>query len=100
MACGVPVVAYQTAGLAESVTDGVTGVVLAGRDVRELAGALRSLLRDNVRRMSLSSAAVDRVQSRFTWDRVAFDTERVYAGLHGVAEAEEAHDEAFPEMSI
>jgi glycosyltransferase involved in cell wall biosynthesis len=102
MACGVPVVAYGTGGLAESVIDGVTGVVLPGRDIRELAGALRALLRDNVRRMSLSSAAVDRVQSRFTWDRAAFDTERVYLGLHGPVETEEAveEDEAFTEMSI
>jgi D-inositol-3-phosphate glycosyltransferase len=74
--------------------------VIPGRDIRALAGAIRALMRDNVRRMSLSSAAVDRVRSRFTWDRAAFDTERVYLGVHGVAGPEESDDEAFTEMSI
>jgi D-inositol-3-phosphate glycosyltransferase len=90
MACGVPVVAYGLGGIAESVIDGVTGVLVPARDVRDLAGALRSLLRDNVRRMSLSSAAVDRVRSRYTWDRVAFDTERAYSRVLGAAESEPA----------
>jgi D-inositol-3-phosphate glycosyltransferase len=104
MACGVPVVAYGLGGVAESVIDGVTGVVVPARDVRDLAAALRSLLRDNVRRMSLSSAAVDRVRSRYTWDRVGFDTERVYSRVLGEAESEPAEaesddDEAFTEAS-
>jgi D-inositol-3-phosphate glycosyltransferase len=97
MACGVPVVAYGLGGVADSVIDGVTGVVVPDRDVRGLAGGLRALLRDNVRRMSLSSAAVDRVRSRYTWDRVAFDTERVYSRVLGRSEPDE--DEAFSEAS-
>lgn len=97
MACGVPVVAYGLDGVAESVIDGVTGVVVPTRDIRGLAGGLRALLRDNVRRMSLSSAAVDRVRSRYTWDRVAFDTERVYSRVLGRAEPDD--DEAFSEAS-
>jgi D-inositol-3-phosphate glycosyltransferase len=88
MACGAPVVAYALGGQAESVIDGVTGVVVPARDVRDLAGTLRSVLRDSVRRMSLSSAAVDRVRSRYTWDRVAFDTERVYSRVLGETEQE------------
>jgi glycosyltransferase involved in cell wall biosynthesis len=97
MACGVPVVAYGMGGVAESVIDGVTGVIVPARDVRGLAGALRALLRDNVRRMSMSSAAVDRVRSRYTWDRVAFDTERVYSRVLGRTEPDD--DEAFSEAS-
>jgi glycosyltransferase involved in cell wall biosynthesis len=104
MACGVPVVAYGQGGVAESVIDGVTGVIIPVRDVRALAGTLRALLRDTVRRMSMSSAAVDRVRSRYTWDRVAFDTERVYDRVLGVESqpddgAEPDGDEAFTEAS-
>jgi glycosyltransferase involved in cell wall biosynthesis len=104
MACGVPVVAYGQGGVAESVIDGVTGVIIPVRDVRALAGTLRSLLRDTVRRMSMSSAAVDRVRSRYTWDRIAFDTERVYDRVLGVEGqpddgAESDGDEAFTEAS-
>ncbi len=86
MACGAPVVAYGLGGQAESVIDRVTGVVVPARDVRDLAGTLRSVLRDSVRRMSLSSAAVDRVRSRYTWDRAAFDTERAYSRVLGETE--------------
>jgi glycosyltransferase involved in cell wall biosynthesis len=83
MACGVPVVAYAVGGLAESVIDGVTGVLVGPRDVRGLAGALRGVLTDEMRRMSFASAAVDRVRSRYTWERTAFDVERVYALVTG-----------------
>jgi glycosyltransferase involved in cell wall biosynthesis len=83
MACGVPVVAYAVGGLAESVIDGVTGVLVGPRDVRGLVAALRGVLSDEMRRMSFASAAVDRVRSRYTWDRTAFDVERVYALVTG-----------------
>jgi D-inositol-3-phosphate glycosyltransferase len=83
MACGVPVVAYAVGGLAESVIDGVTGILVPGRDVRGLATALRAVLGDEVRRMSYASAAVDRVRSRYTWERTAADIERVYALVTG-----------------
>jgi D-inositol-3-phosphate glycosyltransferase len=83
MACGVPVVAYAVGGLAESVIDGVTGILVPGRDVRGLATALRTVLGDEVRRMSYASAAVDRVRSRYTWERTAADIERVYALVTG-----------------
>ena len=87
MASGVPVVAYGVGGLAESVIDGVTGVLVTPRDVRGLAGALRSLLADEVRRMSYASAAVDRVRSRYTWERTAADIERVYTAVAGVPDS-------------
>ncbi|MDT5035265.1 MAG: hypothetical protein QOE03_450 [Micromonosporaceae bacterium] len=91
MACGVPVVGYAVGGLAESVIDGLTGTVVSirrgpigdspGREVRGLARALRGVLADTVRRMSYASAAVDRVASRYTWERAADDVERVYADV-------------------
>jgi glycosyltransferase involved in cell wall biosynthesis len=87
MACGVPVVAYAVGGLAESVIDGVTGVLVTPRDVRGLAGALRSVLADEVRRMSYASAAVDRVRSRYTWERTAADIERVYTTVAGAPDS-------------
>jgi D-inositol-3-phosphate glycosyltransferase len=88
MACGVPVVAYAVGGLAESVIDRVTGTLVQPRDVRGLGSALRTLLADEVRRMSYASAAADRVRARFTWDRAAFDVERVYFEAAGLVPAE------------
>jgi glycosyltransferase involved in cell wall biosynthesis len=83
MACGVPVVAYAVGGLAESIIDGVTGILVPPRDVRHLAASLRAVVGDEVRRMSYASAAVDRVRSRYTWERTAADIERVYASVTG-----------------
>jgi glycosyltransferase involved in cell wall biosynthesis len=83
MACGVPVVAYAVGGLAESVIDGVTGSLVRPRDVDQLAAAVRGLLKDPVVRMSYASAAVDRVRSRYPWQRTAADVERVYAAVTG-----------------
>lgn len=83
MSCGVPVVAYEVGGIAESVIDTVTGLLVPPRDVTAMAGALRGLLGDEVRRMSYASAAIDRVRSRYTWDRTATDVERVYRSVTG-----------------
>ena len=96
MACGVPVVAYAVGGLAESVIDGVTGTLVQPRDERGLAVALRQILSDEVLRMSYASAAVDRVQSRYTWDRAAADVARVYAAVTGLGRVE---DPALSEVS-
>ncbi|MGI5236923.1 glycosyltransferase [Dactylosporangium sp. CA-139066] len=94
MACGVPVVAYATGGIAESVIDNVTGVLVPPRDTLAMAGALRGLLGDEVRRMSFASAAIDRVRSRYTWDRTATELERVYRAVSGGDDSAPAPDEA------
>jgi D-inositol-3-phosphate glycosyltransferase len=83
MACGVPVVAYAVGGLAESVIDGVTGMLVPPRDIRNLAIALRTVLGNQVLRLSYASAAVDRVRSRYPWERTAAEMERVYAAVTG-----------------
>jgi glycosyltransferase involved in cell wall biosynthesis len=81
MACGVPIVATAVGGLVESVVDGVTGLHVPPRDPDALASALSSLLGDQPRRRRLGRAGVQRVRSRYTWERVAADTEAVYGGV-------------------
>jgi D-inositol-3-phosphate glycosyltransferase len=109
MACGVPVVAYEVGGIAESVIDNVTGLLVPHRDIAAMAGALRGLLGDEVRRMSFASAALDRVRSRYTWERTAAELERVYLAVTGgepgagaaeeVTEEADEEDEALSEVS-
>lgn len=108
MSCGVPVVAYEVGGIAESVIDNVTGLLVPPRDVPGMAGALRGLLGDEVRRMSYASAAIDRVRSRYTWERAATDVERVYRAVTGEGAASgdteadadvEADDEALTDVA-
>ena len=78
MACGVPVIAATVGGLIDSVVDGVTGVHVPPRDPEAIASALAGLLSDEQWRLSLGVAGRRRVQSRYSWDRVASETSRVY----------------------
>lgn len=81
MACGTPVVASGVGGLADSVIDGTTGLLVPPRDPDALAYALRRILRDPVRREGFGVAGVDRAQVRYSWARVAQDVAAVYARL-------------------
>jgi glycosyltransferase involved in cell wall biosynthesis len=81
MACGVPVIASAVGGLLDSVVDGVTGAHVPPRQPEALAQMLCRLLADPVRRTAYGLAGADRAAARYTWDRVADDTEAVYAPL-------------------
>jgi glycosyltransferase involved in cell wall biosynthesis len=78
MACGVPVVASTVGGLIDTVVDGVTGVHVPPRDPEAIASAVGGLLGDESRRRRLAEAGLKRVKSRYSWDRVASDTARIY----------------------
>jgi glycosyltransferase involved in cell wall biosynthesis len=78
MACGTPVVASAVGGHLDSVIDDVTGIhVPAGRPV-EAARRIRALLDDQTQRAALGIGAVDRARSRYSWERVAAETVKVY----------------------
>jgi D-inositol-3-phosphate glycosyltransferase len=66
-ACGTPVVAAAVGGLPTAVRDGVSGVLVAGRDPADYATAIRSVL---ARRPFLAAGA-RRHAARFSWDRTA-----------------------------
>jgi D-inositol-3-phosphate glycosyltransferase len=80
MACGVPVVATSVGGVTDTVIDGVTGLYVPAEPVA-LALATRSLIGNRYRRTALGSAGRDRACSRYSWDRIATETARVYAQL-------------------
>ncbi|ACU35839.1 glycosyltransferase [Actinosynnema mirum] len=84
MACGVPVVATAVGGLADTVVDGVTGVLVPPRDRKALVGVLRSLLVDDARRDAYGIAGADRVRVRYPWERVAHEVAQVCARAAGV----------------
>ncbi|PRX96175.1 glycosyltransferase [Allonocardiopsis opalescens] len=103
MACGVPVVASRVGGHVDTVIDGLTGTLVPPCRADELARALRTLLSDPCRLESLGIAAADRAAARFSWERVAAQTEEAYQRAvewraegpppsGGVEEAEEAEE--------
>ncbi|WP_216217494.1 glycosyltransferase [Amycolatopsis aidingensis] len=78
MACGVPVVAAAVGGLPDTVVDGVTGTLVPPRQPDALAEAIRHLLRNPVTADGYGIAGRDRAQARYSWDRIAYDTLRLY----------------------
>jgi len=90
MACGVPVVASAVGGMLDTVVDSVTGALVPPRDPVALAEVIGPLLDSPSRRAELASAGLERVRSRYSWDRVAADTAAVYeqaAGRRGAGHA-------------
>ncbi|HEY3613660.1 MAG TPA: glycosyltransferase family 1 protein [Gaiellales bacterium] len=75
MACGTPVVASNTTGLAEAVGD--AGITVDPRSSDALAEALRRLLDDADLRERLIAAGLERA-AEFTWARMAKRTADVY----------------------
>lgn len=78
MACGVPVVASAVGGLTDTVVDGVTGLHVPPKRPEALASAVRGLLSDAALRDAYGIAGADRARCRYSWDRIATDTMRVY----------------------
>ena len=78
MACGIPVVAAAVGGLRDTVVDQVTGLHVPPRSPVATAGALARLLADRRLRQDLGSAGQQRARSRYSWDRVAAETEKAY----------------------
>jgi colanic acid/amylovoran biosynthesis glycosyltransferase len=66
MACGVPVVATRCGGLAEAVTDGVEGLLVAPRDPRAMTLALHKLWHDPGLRAAMGAAGRRRVRQGFS----------------------------------
>lgn len=85
MACGKPVVATAVGGMRDTVVDGVTGILVPPGDPTRLADAVRVLLSDIAHRVGAGIAARDRALARYSWERVATDTARVYARANPTA---------------
>jgi glycosyltransferase involved in cell wall biosynthesis len=81
MACGAPVVASAVGGHLDTITDEVTGLLVPPRDPAILAGRLAALIGSPGRRLALGAAGACRVRARYGWERIAAETETVYAGL-------------------
>ena len=81
MACGIPVVASAVGGLTDSIVDQQTGWLVPARDPVALASALGQLLADPAKRAALGAAGVERARRRYSWRRVAAQSEAVYLRL-------------------
>ena len=78
MACGIPVVAAAVGGLRDTVVDHTTGLHVPPRDPEAIASALSLLLENPALRTKLGQAGERRARTRYSWDRVAAETEKAY----------------------
>jgi phosphatidyl-myo-inositol dimannoside synthase len=70
-ATGVPVIAGQSGGAPEAVQHNKTGLVVDGRSVDEVAGAVTELLNDRDRAAAMGAAGREWVTSQWRWDTLA-----------------------------
>jgi glycosyltransferase involved in cell wall biosynthesis len=78
MASGTPVVASEVGGLKYTVLDEVTGLLAPPQDEAGFANAIDLILSDAQWRKQLGQNARERVESKFSWDGVANQLERLY----------------------
>ena len=81
MACGVPVLASSVGGLIDTVVDDVTGRHVPPRDLPALVDGIRRLLESPDDRAGMGAQGRRRVEGRYSWDRVAAETERAYRAV-------------------
>ncbi|HET6807306.1 MAG TPA: glycosyltransferase family 4 protein [Frateuria sp.] len=71
-AIGVPVVASRLGGLAEAVVEGITGFLVEPTNADAFAKKIREIARWTPdERMNFAARAIQEIEQRFTWDRVA-----------------------------
>jgi glycosyltransferase involved in cell wall biosynthesis len=78
MAAGLPVVATRVPGHVDTVTDGITGLLVPSRDPGALAEAAETLLADGARRIRMGEAARERVLRDFSVARMTAEVADVY----------------------
>jgi colanic acid/amylovoran biosynthesis glycosyltransferase len=81
MAMALPVVAFDSGGIAEVVADGETGFLAAEKDWRSLAGRLLELFRDERLRTELGAAGRSRVLRHFDLVKCTKGLETAYGNV-------------------
>jgi D-inositol-3-phosphate glycosyltransferase len=78
MACGTPVAASTAGVVGDAVIDGTTGFLVPPGQPSVLASRIRRLFASPMQLDAFSIAAVDRVRSRYSWDRIGRETVQAY----------------------
>ena len=83
MAAGKPIVATRVGGLAESVLDGQTGILVAPRDGKAIADAVARLISDPPLAQRMGLQGRQRALEHFTLTQMAAQNEAYYYELLG-----------------
>jgi len=82
MACGTPVVASETGGLAFLVRDGETGFHVPTADPEALAERLRVIIQDDILRTKLGNQAAKYAKA-YAWSEIVEQILDIYSSLQG-----------------
>ena len=66
-ACGLPVIAGNSGGAPDAVVDGVTGIVVDGTNVNEIAAAIVRILGDPAKAKAMGDKGNEWVRSGWSW---------------------------------
>lgn len=66
-ACGLPVIAGNSGGAPDAVVDGVTGIVVDGTNVNEIAAAIVRVLSDPAKAKAMGEKGNEWVRSGWSW---------------------------------
>lgn len=80
LACGLPVVTFETGGVPEIVENGISGLVVEYKNGEELCSALEKLLDDDELREKMAENAVQ-TSKKFSSERMAIEYLRLYEEL-------------------
>jgi len=78
MACGCPVVAANVGGIPEVIEDGYNGLLFEAGDIDNMAEKVNFLYPNEELRAKFISNGEKILKSRFTWDKVANETQKFY----------------------
>jgi len=70
MACGVPVVATEIAGIPEAVKEGVTGFLVSPRNPQSIAEKTATILGNQDLRAELGRNARQMIEKEFSWEKM------------------------------
>lgn len=81
MACATPVIGSNVGGIKFSVVDGKTGFLVEPREPQQLAKRIEQLLGNSELCMHMGKQGLSRVNSFFTWEKVADKVGDVYLSV-------------------
>jgi glycosyltransferase involved in cell wall biosynthesis len=87
MAMGVAVVAYDSGGIGECFTDGVSGFLVGRGDIDSAAGAVVAVLKSGDTRRKTALAARAELDKKFTMDNYIGGMEKIYCDILGKGRA-------------
>lgn len=101
MCVGRPIVTTDAPGCRDCVDEGVNGLIVPVRSIKELSEALDVLLSDEQKRLDMGKASRSKMLSEFTLQKVIEDTFNFYIGIRNDKKiVQEIGQKTLPKVTI